>query len=70
MTKAPRQEHPIEYRFDETTYRGVYFTVDGWVTIECSLGSKRTQVGTAPPETLARFVFGEILLAAQEARKI
>ena len=58
----------FEFDFAGETYRGTYSVEHDILTVDTTFGSRRTQVGDTPPETLARIVAGEIAAEASETK--
>ena len=47
------------------TYRGSYQVTGKLLTVVRAYGTKSTQVGGSPPETLAKMLLGELVRAHQ-----
>ena len=51
---------PVSCEFDVKTYRGTYRVACKVLTVSTGMGGKSTQVGSTPPEALARRLLLEL----------
>jgi len=63
--KHTPRKYEISREFEGNAYNASYFIQSKMVTLECKYGTKSTQLGTSPPQTLARLLFGEALRDAK-----
>jgi hypothetical protein len=55
-----RNSHTVEIEFGGRTVSGFYRVKRGLISVSTSQGSKATQVGGSPPESLARVMLREL----------
>ncbi|HWI05560.1 MAG TPA: hypothetical protein VNT52_17270 [Acidimicrobiales bacterium] len=58
----------ITVEIDGQTFSGSYEVARGIITVSTAYGRKSTQVGSTPPDTLARILLRE-LVQAEKGRK-
>jgi hypothetical protein len=50
-------------------HRGTYFVQSSMVHVRSDAGSKATQVGGSPPETIAKILLSELVRASSTGRR-
>lgn len=56
-----QQQGTITVERGAKTYKATYRIEKGMITVSSGHGSKTTQLGSSPPETLARMILGEMI---------
>jgi len=59
------EEHEVIYRDGKREHVGYYRVDEGIVTVRCEFGTKSTQVGGSPPESIARLLLRELVGGGQ-----
>jgi hypothetical protein len=67
---SPRAPYPIEVEFDGKTHSASYTVASKMVHLSTPYGSKSTQVGGLPAETVARMLFLGLLRDAKSKGEI
>jgi len=55
------QRHPVTCEIDGKTYQGTYWIAGKIMTVATGLGGKSKQVGSLPPEELAKRLLAELV---------
>jgi hypothetical protein len=55
----------VTVTIDGVTHHGTYYVQGSVVHVRCSLGEKITEVGTSPPEVIARLLLSELVREAK-----
>ena len=59
MDQDPKR-HPVTCEIDGKKYKGTYWIAGKILTVSTGMGGKSKQVGTTPPETLAKLLLQEL----------
>jgi len=63
----PTAVNPVAVTIDGVTHHGTYFVQGSTVHVQSPLGSKKTHVGGAPPEAIAKLLLSELVRASPSA---
>jgi hypothetical protein len=61
----PTEVKPVTVTIDGVTHHGTYFVQGSMVHVQSTLGSKKTHVGGAPPEAIAKLLLSELVHASR-----
>ena len=61
----PTAVKPVTVTINGVPHNGTYFVQSSMVHVQSMLGSKATQVGGSPPETIAKLLLSELVLKAK-----
>lgn len=56
-----QQQGTVTVECSGNTYKATYRIEKGMIIVSTGRGSKTTQLGSSPPETLARIILGEMI---------
>jgi hypothetical protein len=62
MTRPrPTSVHEVTVTLDGVTHKGTYYVQDSLVHVQCDAGTKKTQLGGTPAETIAKLLMSELV---------
>ncbi len=65
MDTTPLPRHPVTCEFDSKTHKGTYWVAGKILTVATGGGGRSRQVGSMPPELLARQLLLELVKAGK-----
>jgi hypothetical protein len=61
----PTSVRNVAVTLDGVTHKGTYYVQGSTVYVQCDSGTKATQVGGSPPESIAKLLLSEMVRAGR-----